>query len=161
MPHAPWLRAALRSCVYNQALSAALAGAACMGALPSAAYGADLAMAVLPSARSAQLTNHAPTSLTVFAGPFDASMTFTIAKASMLAAAQRNIAENMTSAMDMSLCGDGVSLLTAWWSTELTRRDLAILATAGGIRLEGHLRSLAEMPLLPAGIAIEYYRLTK
>lgn len=83
------------------------------------------------------------------AGPFGSPMTFTVAPQPKLAAAQRNIADRLNTAMDMSLCGDAVSAVTAWWPAQVTGSGYAILATAGGIRLGGPLAPLAEKPRLP------------
>lgn len=81
-------------------------------------------------------------------------MTFTIAPETRLAAAQGNIVTRLTSAMDMTLCCDAVSAITAWWPAEITGAGYAVLGTAGGIRVSGPPAPLAEIPRLPAAAQI-------
>jgi hypothetical protein len=73
-------------------------------------------------------------------------------------AAQAAIHEMLIPAMNMSLCGDGINTLTAWWPTGITKAGYAVLATTAGIRLEGAMRPLEKYPSLPADMPILDYR---
>jgi hypothetical protein len=85
-------------------------------------------------------------------GPLGTPTDATVARLPELANAQWRIATRLTPAMDMSLCGDGVQLLTSWWDPALAGAGWAILATSAGVRLDGAISKLSQIPALPAGL---------
>lgn len=92
------------------------------------------------------------------AGPIGIPIDVTLARHAALAHAQFAIHQRLRPAMDMSLCGDGINNLTAWWPPEVTGAGLAILATTAGVRLDGPIRTLGARPSLPASMPIQDYR---
>jgi hypothetical protein len=92
------------------------------------------------------------------AGPIGVPIEVTLARHPMLARAQFAIHQTLRPAMDMSLCGDGINNLTAWWSPDATGAGYAILATTAGVRLDGAIRPLDQRPALPASMPVHDYR---
>lgn len=92
------------------------------------------------------------------AGPIGIPIDVTLARHAALAHAQFAIHRRLRPAMDMSLCGDGINNLTAWWPPDVTGAGYAILATTAGVRLDGAIRPLATRPVLPASMPIQDYR---
>jgi hypothetical protein len=92
------------------------------------------------------------------AGPIGVPIDVTLAKHAALARAQFVIYQTLRPAMDMSLCGDGINSLTAWWPPEITGAGFAILATTAGVRLDGAIRPLDQRPALPVSMPIQDYR---
>jgi hypothetical protein len=93
------------------------------------------------------------------AGPIGIPVDFTVSKQTPLAFAQLVMQQRLRPAMDMTLCGDAINNLTAWWPTTLTGAGYAIIATTAGIRLDGPIRALARRPTLPNDMPIQDYRM--
>lgn len=90
-----------------------------------------------------------------------ASTPLTVAHVPALAQAQLVIDTRLRAAMDMSLCGDGVTRLVAAWPAALTGLGLAVLAHGTGIRLEARLGP-AEVPIaLPTDVPVEDFRVRR
>jgi hypothetical protein len=93
------------------------------------------------------------------AGPIGIPIDMTVGRVKALAAAQSAIHERLIPAMNMSLCGDGINTLTAWWPPAITNAGYAVLATTTGVRLEGQIKPLTQRLSLPANMPIQDYRL--
>lgn len=78
----------------------------------------------------------------------------TIAKAPALAWAQWTVATSLLPAMDMSICGNGIELLTRSWNADLTGQGWAVLATSDGFRLDRPVQDLMVPPSLPEGVPV-------
>lgn len=87
-------------------------------------------------------------------GPLHTPSDATVAKLQRLANAQWTIATTLLPAMNMAICGDGVQELTSWWDAALAGEGWAILATTAGLRLNGPVAALSEIPVLPIGIEV-------
>jgi hypothetical protein len=88
----------------------------------------------------------------IASGPLHTPSDATIAKLHGLANAQWRIATTLLPAMNMSVCGDGVQQLTSWWDPALASEGWAILASSAGVRLNGPISRLSQIPVLPTGI---------
>jgi hypothetical protein len=91
----------------------------------------------------------------------DATSVLSVVPLPGLARAQYIVDTTMRAAMDMSLCGDGISRLVATWLPTVTARGLAIVAATGGVLLDGPIVSLDEPIALPSGLPVEDYRIPK
>jgi hypothetical protein len=87
------------------------------------------------------------------------SSRITVANLPALAKAQFLIDTMLRPAMDMSLCGDGVSRLIGCWPRHLTGQGLAVLAHSDGVRLQESIRAMTSTIELPQDQSIEDYRI--
>jgi hypothetical protein len=88
----------------------------------------------------------------------DQSVRLSVARADILAAAQHTVFGRLRPAMDMNLCGDGITRLVEGWDARLTSRGYAVVAASTGVKLQTA-PALLQTPIsLPTGLPVEDYR---
>jgi hypothetical protein len=85
----------------------------------------------------------------------------TVARDERLATAQWLVDRTLRAAMDMNLCGDGISRLIETWDPRLTSLGEAVVAASGGIRLQAAPAALPARIALPPDLRVEDYRVSR
>jgi hypothetical protein len=85
----------------------------------------------------------------------------TVVRDERLATAQWLVDRTLRAAMEMSLCGDGISRLLETWDPRLTGPGHAVVAASGGIRLQAAPAALPARIALPQDLRVEDYRVAR